>query len=388
MTPGARVSAAIEILDGILGETPAEQALLRWSRNARYAGSSDRRAIRNHVYQALRCLRSYAELGGSKTGRGLMIGYSRAAGLDIEAIFSGDGYAPYRLSPAERQAGNDPASTGSRWNLPDWLVPKFEKSLGSAAENAAIELQKRAPTVVRVNFAKADAKKAASSLSNDGIHSVPIPGVCTALQITGASRNVVASNAYKMGWIELQDSSSQAAMELIHVPEYANVLDYCAGGGGKTLALAARANANWHAHDISMKRMGDINARAARAGANVQILKPGDSGLAAPYDIVICDVPCSGSGAWRRNPQAKWLFDETQLDEFIDRQVGILKAASKLVKNCGLLAYCTCSILTEENERQVKKFMTSERKWDLERDKRWPISPTGDGFYLACLRRI
>ena len=387
MTPGARVSAAIEILDVILAGRAAEQALLRWARRAGYAGSSDRKAIRDHVYQALRCLRSYAELGGSKTGRGLMIGSLRAAGQDVETVFSSDGYAPLRLSPAERRGGHDPASKGAIWNLPDWLVPRFEKSLGSEAENAAIELRNRAPTAVRVNLAKTDAEKAAMSLSRDGINSLPIPGVGTALKIRDVSRSVNASYAYKMGWIELQDSSSQAAMELIHVPECANVLDYCAGGGGKTLALAARANASWHAHDISMKRMGDLDARAMRAGVKVRILKPGAAGLAAPYDIVICDAPCSGSGAWRRNPQAKWLLNETHLDELITQQIAILQSAAKLVKKNGLLAYCTCSVLIEENECQVNKFLKAERQWDMERDRRWPISQAGDGFYIACLRK-
>ena len=331
MTPGARVQAAIEILDRIIGGMPAEQALTGWARRSRFAGSKDRAAVRDHVFQTLRCRRSHACLGGAETGRGLMLGKLRAEGADPDAVFTGQGHAPAPLTVAERQAGRTPASEGERLDLPDWLVPMFHASLGPTAETAARLLQRRAPVTLRVNIRLNSAREAIEILKESGIETSPVESVETALAVQEGGRQITASRAYLEGRVELQDASSQAAMAAIPLPAGARVLDFCAGGGGKVLALAARGEGKWFAHDVDAGRMRDLPDRAARAGVAVTCLGPGTAGREAPFDVVLCDVPCSGSGTWRRSPDAKWRLTPDRLEELVGLQAGILQEASTLV---------------------------------------------------------
>ena len=150
-------------------------------------------------------------------------------------------------------------------------------------------------------------------------------------------------------------------MAALDLPPGARVLDYCAGGGGKTLALAARCEATWFAHDALPRRMADLPARAARAGVEVQLCDTADLAALAPFDVVLCDVPCSGSGTWRRAPEAKWRLTPSDLDAFAARQDAILSDAAGLVAPGGRLIYCTCSILREENEAVIDRFTRSMR---------------------------
>lgn len=167
----------------------------------------------------------------------------------------------------------------------------------------------------------------------------------------------------------------------------ARVLDFCAGGGGKVLALAARHEATWFAHDAAPDRMRDLPARAARAGVKVTQLDQGAVTEAAPFDVVLCDVPCSGSGTWRRTPEAKWALTPERLHALCDTQRNILEHVQALLRPGGLLAYSTCSVLAEENEAQVAGFEAAYPGWTREDTRRWPISDIGDGFYLATLRK-
>jgi len=388
MTPAARVQAAAEILDHILDGEAAERALTGWARQSRFAGSGDRAAIRDHVFQALRCKRSYARLGGAETGRGLMIGMLRAANADLAAVFTGDGHAPPALSPAESAPGGLPPEGGERLDLPDWLLPLFQAALGDGATAAAVALQTRAPVMLRVNTRLKTRSNVIDLLNEDGIQA-DLAGIAgTALRVTGGARRVAGSRAYRDGLVELQDGSSQAAMEALAVPAHSRVLDYCAGGGGKVLALAARAEANWFAHDADATRMSDLPGRMRRAGSNVTILPPGEAGSAAPYALILCDVPCSGSGTWRRTPDAKWRLTPERLRDLCRTQAAILSDAARLVASGGVLAYATCSVLREENEAQIDRFLTVETGWTREFVRRWQVSGEGDGFYLAQLRRV
>lgn len=382
MTPGARVSAAIEVLDRIRAGEPAEKALTNWARGARYAGSKDRAALRDHVFSVLRCWRSCAARGGGADGRALMLGSLRGQGINPDEIFTGEGHAPARLTEAERVAAV-PDSAAAR-DLPDWLWPQFEASLGPTAEAAAAALRLRAPIMLRVNARRATREAALARLAAEGVVAQPVDIAKTALQVLEGERKITTSQCYADGWIELQDGSSQAAMEVLDVPEGARVLDYCAGGGGKALALAARVDGAFFAHDAAPQRMRDLPVRAARAGAEVRLVTQPEGS----FDVVLCDAPCSGSGTWRRNPEAKWALTPTRLTELTEIQRQILSEAASLVAPGGLLAYATCSVLDAENQEVISRFSRDHPEWALQGAQRWPISEAGDGFYLAQLRRV
>ena len=386
MTPGARLQAAAEVLDDILGGVPAEKALTGWARRSRFAGSKDRAAVRDHVFQALRCKRSYACLGGGRTGRALMLGALRAEGRDPAEVFTGQGHAPRELSAEELSAGGAPEAPGDRYDLPDWMIPRFEEALGAQWQAVAEALRYRAPVVLRVNLRKASPEAALDILSEDGVLAVPSVVAEAALVVRDGARRVAGSRAYREGLVELQDGSSQAAMERLAIPSGGRVLDFCAGGGGKTLALAARGEAQWFAHDAAPQRMRDLPERAKRAGVSVTLLRDGVEGT-GPFDLVLCDVPCSGSGTWRRTPDAKWRLTPRDLENLADVQAGILDRAGRLVAPGGRLAYATCSVLREENEAQVEAFVARTPEWRVKTVERWPVSDAGDGFFLAILTR-
>jgi 16S rRNA (cytosine967-C5)-methyltransferase len=188
--------------------------------------------------------------------------------------------------------------------------------------------------------------------------------------------------------VEIQDPASQAVVDALPLEDGIRVLDYCAGGGGKTLAMAGRAKARFHVHDISAQRMKDLPERAARAGVALASISSGGEIPEGAYDLVLCDAPCSGSGAWRRSPEAKWTLTPDRLKELTTIQAGILEDASNLVGPGGTLAYATCSLLTEENDALVANFL--DRHSDFEQSGRLRLTPLdgGDGFFLSVLRRL
>lgn len=382
MTPGARVAAAIEVLDHIRAGMPAEKALTNWARGARYAGSQDRAVLRDHVYGVLRCWRSCAARGGGSDGRALMLGQLRAQGVDPETIFTGDGHAPVPLSAGERVAGM--ATVADMQDLPDWLWSRFEASLGAQAGAAAEALRWRAPIMLRVNARRATRAAAQERLAAEGIVTQPVEIAPSALHVIEGERKINGSRCYAEGWIEPQDGSSQAAMEALEVPDGARVLDFCAGGGGKVLALAARAQGAFFAHDAAPQRMRDLPVRAARAGIEVTcVARP--EGV---FDLVLCDAPCSGSGTWRRTPEAKWALTPERLAGLTQIQAQILREAAPLVAPRGRLAYATCSVLDEENQNVIRNFSSDGREWRICDMQHWPISEQGDGFFLSQLKRV
>ncbi len=386
MTPSARIQAAIVILDAIATGTPAEKALTGWARKSRFAGSGDRAAIRDHVFQALRCRRSYACLGGADTGRGLMIGALRAADMDLSEVFNGQGYGPEPLSEEEAGQNQRAAGEGEEYDLPDWLIPILINALGDDAKVTAQALRQRAPVMLRVNLRATTRAQAIAALAEGGIEAVAHDITPTALIVTHGARRVAGSEAYQQGWVELQDGSSQAAMETLEIAPGIKVLDYCAGGGGKTLALAARAQAKWHAHDADPTRMKDLPERAKRAGIEVEMIE--EAPARAPYDLVLCDAPCSGSGAWRRAPDAKWRLTPERLAELTAMQDQILSDAAKLVGENGRLIYATCSVLAVENQDRIAHFLAASAGWQMDMQQNWPVSDGGDGFYIAHLKRF
>ena len=385
MTPAARISAAISVLDAIRDGLAVEQALTRWGRQSRYAGSKDRAAVRDHVFDVLRQRRTAACLGGGEDGRALMIGLLRHRGIAPDSLFNGDGHPPAALTAEESKARREPVPEADRWNLPDWIMPEFKRSLGPKAEDTALALQERAPVTVRVNTRKVSRTEAAQVLSEQGIDSTPNALSETALTLGTGARRLRQTTAYQDGLVELQDAASQAVVALL--PPADKCLDYCAGGGGKSLAMAAREGRRIHAHDIDPHRMSDLPNRAARAGADIVCVANRGLHDLAPFDLVLCDVPCSGSGAWRRAPDGKWSLTPDRLKDLCQSQDEILDRAAGLVSPDGWLAYATCSVLTCENEDRIAAFVDRNPDWRCVLTRRFDVSSEGDGFFAAHLTR-
>jgi 16S rRNA (cytosine967-C5)-methyltransferase len=376
MTPGARMAAAITVLDAWLAGTPAEKALTTWARGARYAGSGDRAAIRDHIYDVLRRMESCAAAGGGHTGRALMIGLSRQQGLVLEDMFTG-GYAPDPLTEVEKQA---PDMAFDAWvDMPVWLQPALREALGDQAGTVIGQMTRRAPLFLRVNTRKVGVGEVEERLVVDGILTEKMT-LKTALKVTEGARKLRQSQVYLEGLVEIQDLSVQQAVSVISWPATGAILDYCAGGGGKALAIAANFDAVIHVNDANPARMRDLPPRADRAGVT---LHPMDSTRA--YDVVLADVPCSGSGTWRRDPEAKWNLTPDRLAALMALQAEILEAARALVCPGGRLVYMTCSLLRAENEDQVATFLTHNSDWQLMQQTRFLPPDASDGFFLAEL---
>ena len=384
MTPAARVQAAIEVIDDFLTGRSGEMALTAWARRSRYAGSGDRAAVRDHVYDALRHLRSYAACGGGMSGRPIMIAALRKQGVDPQGIFTGDRFAPETLS-AKEQEPNEFTSEAEQFDMPDWLWPIWCQDLADHAEQVADNLRQRAPVFLRVNIVRTTREAALRKLCDEGINTEVHPSVPTALKVIDGARKVAQSDSYKQGLVELQDASSQASVCALTSQIKGLVLDYCAGGGGKALALAAWLGKKVHAHDALASRMKDLPVRARRAQADI-VLKTTDQVQQTKYGLVFCDVPCSGSGAWRRDPSGKWRLDAGQLDNVLKRQFDILSNAADLVAPDGVLLYATCSVLERENGQQIDLFLKQNSHWSLANSQQFLPDSNGDGFYFAILQ--
>lgn len=386
MTPDARVSAAIEILDAVLDGARAETALTRWGRANRFAGSKDRAAIRDHVFDALRQRDSaLGRARGARTGRSLMRGVLHAQGVDLDTIFTDARFAPVPLGADERIF----ETVSTDWvncDIPEWLWPQWCDSLGDQAVEIAQVLQQRAPVFLRVNLLKATVDQACAALTDAGYDVSPHSDVPTALCVSGRTAGLQMSEAYMDGLIELQDAHSQASVTLLDPELSGPILDYCAGGGGKSLALAAWLGGPVHAHDVNPRRMVDLPTRANRA--NAQISTRAKDQFAHEYGVVFCDAPCSGSGSWRRDPEGKWALTQDQLDTLISTQREILSDAAKLVAPDGRLVYATCSVLACENQDQIDWFTAQNPTWRVEVQNQWLPSAHGDGFFASVLTQL
>lgn len=389
MTPAARVQAAIDILDRWLrGADGMDRVLTAWGRQNRYAGSGDRRAIADLVYDALRRKRSAAWVAGGgdgSDGRAILRGLLILQGEDPEAFFTGDRHAPACLGPGEaatRCLANAPR--GIRLDYPDWL----EREAADLGDAALAALRDRAPLDLRVNLLKADRKAALTALAADGITAEPGPLSPTALRVTDGARRLRAGRAWRDGLVEIQDAASQAVADLAGALAGETILDLCAGGGGKTLALAAATGnqARLLAHDIDPARMADLPVRARRAGAAVeQVATAGLPGLHGSCDLVVVDAPCSGSGTWRRNPDSKWRLCPGQIERYCEIQAGLLDQASGLCAPDGRVLYTTCSLFDRENDGQIRGWLGRHPGWTCR--ARLALTPDdgGDGFFAAVL---
>jgi 16S rRNA (cytosine967-C5)-methyltransferase len=376
MTPGARASAATEILADIADrKRPAADALKDWGLAHRFAGSGDRAAIGNLVFDALRRRASSAYAMGNDNPRALvlrtLVSSWGMAPEPVAALADGSRFAPPPLS-AEELAGLNrelPADAPAfiRGDYPEWLDPQFQQAFGAQAAEEGAALATRAPVDLRVNTLKATRDKVLHALRR--FDAVPTPYSPVGVRIaagTGPSRSphVEAEPAHGKGWYEAQDEASQIATLLSGERPKEQVLDLCAGAGGKTLALAAAMEntGQLYAYDSDRMRLRPIFERLKRAGVrNAQVLNPGNAEalaeLEGKMDRVIVDAPCTGSGVWRRRPDAKWRLSPQMLEARLAEQRTVLDQAARLVKPGGRLAYITCSVLPPENRGAVDAFI-------------------------------
>lgn len=376
MTPAARVQAAVEALADIIARRrPAADALKDWGLAHRFAGSGDRANIASLVYDALRRKASSAYLLGEDTPRAHLLGALKTVrGLttdEIAALFSGERHAPEALTEAERErlaaASLDGAPDHVRGDYPEWLAPAFAESFGADAAAAGAALAARAPVDLRVNTLKTTREKALAALAHLNPEPTPFSplGLRIAVKPDGRGPALTAEPAYVKGQVEVQDEASQLAALLSGAAPGQQVLDLCAGAGGKTLALAAMlaGKGQVYATDDDGRRLAPLYARLERSAArNAQIRSPRGAAdpvadLAGRCDLVFIDAPCTGSGAWRRNPDAKWRIRPGALEERMKDQREILTRAATYVKPGGRLVYVTCSVLKAENETQGAAFL-------------------------------
>jgi 16S rRNA (cytosine967-C5)-methyltransferase len=388
VTPAARIQAAIEVLDRYVAETPVEAALTNWARGARYAGSRDRAAVRDLVFAVLRQRLSSAAWGGGQSGRALMIGFLRQDRAPLGELFQGQGHGPAPLTLEEREvlAEKPVLSRADRLDMPEWLLPELDRSLAQDVGPVCDILRKRAPVFLRVNMARATRGEVQGQLAEHGIVASPHTLSPSALVLEGHPRGLAQLAPLADGLAELQDAASQAVVDYLPVREGDRVLDYCAGGGGKSLAVAARG-ADVFANDASWGRMKDIPVRAGRAGVRITLLEAAAIEEHGPFHTILCDVPCSGSGAWRRSPEGKWALTQEKLNDLLRVQGQILTRASTYLKPGGVLAYATCSLLTCENEDQIDAFLKAHEGWKSTCQHRLSPLDGGDGFFTAHLTR-
>ena len=382
MTPAARIAAVIEILESVDGTTrPGDEVVTSYFRSRRYIGSKDRRAIAERVFaiERHRARLDWWTASNDKRAR-VIADLAICDGLQpdsIAQVFSGEKFAPSKLTPdeevlAQRLAGNQldtpdmPLAT--RLEVPDWLAERLQATWGDATIAEMTALNQPASLDLRVNTLKGTRAEAIERLAEDEIVAEAMPLSPIGVRVESRA-NVTASRAYKEGLVEIQDEASQIAALLTGTKADRLTIDLCAGAGGKTLALAAmmKDGGPLIACDNEPKRFSRMESRLKRAGvSNVtrRLIRNLDDAflgtLEARCERVLVDAPCSGAGAWRRNPNARWKLTPARLGQLIGEQRSILAAAARLVKPGGRLIYVTCSVLNEENKAQADLFLDSQ----------------------------
>lgn len=429
MTPAARLSAAFEVLADIAGRRrPAADALKDWGLSHRFAGSKDRSAIASLVFDVLRRRASSAYIMNDDAPRALVLGMLHLMrGHDVDAISalcSGEGHAPSPLTTDERHAllhaHLDDAPLWVQADIPQWTEPLLHAVYGEDMVAQGQALVMRAPVNVRINHLKSTRAKMHEALAH--LHPVDTilspDGMRLPLTPDGRAPALNAEPAFVKGQIEVQDEGSQLVARLCGAHAGQQVLDYCAGGGGKTLFFAAvmENRGQIYATDHDGRRLMPIIPRLERAGVrNVQVRAPKGkqdilSDLTGRCDLVVVDAPCTGSGTWRRNPDAKWRIRESALQQRCEEQDAILHQAAHYVKQGGALAYITCSLFRDENEDRIAQFLSRHHDF-LPRDAEYNARMVGldacvpfasrfgagmrfspktsgtDGFYIAVLTR-
>lgn len=383
MRPGARIVAAAEVLTEVIERhRPTAMALADWGKAHRFAGSGDRNAIGGLVYDALRRRLSIGWAMGGETPLTLAIGAAPAALAmtpeEVAAACDGSEHAPQPLT-AEQLAGLtrdiSDAPEHVRADVPEWLWPSFQKTFGERSVTQGRKLAERAATDLRVNGLKGTQEKVLKALRD--YRAQPTTFSPAGVRIPAAvgpqrTPNLQAEAAYQAGWFEVQDEGSQLAALLAGAGPREQVLDLCAGAGGKTLAMAAgmQNTGQIYAYDEDRTRLKPIFDRLKRAGArNVQVLRAGDrnalEALGNRFDLVLVDAPCTGTGVWRRRPEAKWKLRPESLGLRQREQDEVLAMAARHAKPGGRIVYITCSLLPEENTTSVERFLAAHAEFSV-----------------------
>lgn len=386
MKDGGRIVSAIDVLSDVeRTRRPVHDVLKDWGVAHRFAGSKDRGAIGNLVFDVLRRRSSLAAIMGDASPRALVLAaVVRMWGRSVDALeadFAGDRFAPAPLSDDERQrlvhgAIPEDAPDWVRADVPEWLAASLGRAFGDRLVAEGEALAGRAPVDIRVNTLKTDRERVLPLISHLGAEPCPWSPLGIRLPVGDADvkpGNVAAELSYKRGLFEIQDEGSQLASLIAAEGGGRQAIDLCAGAGGKTLSLAASfANhGQIYAYDSDRRRFGDILDRIDRSGAhNIQIREPRKDGsaladLEGRADLVLVDAPCTGSGTWRRRPDAKWRLAPGALEIRRAEQAGVLDQGAPLVRPGGRMVYVTCSVLPEENEDQIAAFLGRDPSFRL-----------------------
>jgi len=409
MTPTARVQMAIEILEAL--ETtaqPTDRFLKAWFRSRRFAGSGDRRAIAERVFSVQRHHAALAHRMGDDRPRALAIASLLEAGDDVEALFTG-GYGPAPLTDAERAAIAatwGPAPDWVRGEYPEWLESELKRAFGDRLLEEMQAFITRAPTDLRINTLKASRAEVLEALRAQDIAASATPYAPHGIRIAGEAGNLSETALFKSGAFEIQDEAAQIAAALCAATPGMRVLDLAAGAGGKSLALAAAMENKGEiiACDIRGEALAELEKRAARAGVTIiKTVLLDHAQPSGPFDLVLVDAPCSGTGTWRRQPELRWRLTPARLAELTALQDRLLDRAAGLAAPGGRLVYATCSILPVENQDRVAAALARHAGFSLpDLDRSWLVNqPPGlaqdfraspaltgtDGFYCAGLRR-
>ncbi|WP_337187269.1 RsmB/NOP family class I SAM-dependent RNA methyltransferase [Phenylobacterium sp.] len=423
MRDGGRLAAAIEVLDEIeTRRRPVRLALKAWGDAARYAGAKDRAWVSGLVLDVLRRRRSLGWRMGRDGSRAAALAALRFTwGWPVERVAEAADEAPHGPGPLtdderaalESSRDLDEAPASVRGDYPDWLDAAMARAFGDARAQEGAALAERAPVDLRVNTLKTDPARALKAL---GPFDPVVPGLApNAVRIPApdaAARSgaVEAIPQFGKGWFEVQDLGSQIAALAAGEVKGAQVLDLCAGGGGKTLALAA-AMANTgqiYAYDSDARRLADTVRRGERAGVrSLQVRTPLNKdplkGLEGRMDVVFIDAPCTGTGSWRRHPDTKWRLTPEALAKRQADQDAVLDAGATFVKPGGRIVYVTCSVLPDEDEDRVEAFLARAPGFVRRPATADPavtpfLTPAGDlrltprtsdtdGFYVAVLEK-
>ena len=416
MTPAARLQMAIDILETLdKSEQPLDRLLKDWFRVRRFAGSKDRAAIAERVFAVQRHRASFAWRIGSDSPRALALASVLAAAEDPAPLFTGGGYGPVQLSDQELAVIAVPPTADAplsvRGEFPAFLEPELTRAFGSGLLDEMVALQARAPADLRVNTIRRERGEVLAALIAQGFAAAATPFAPNGIRIADASAALGRTAMFESGAFEFQDEAAQIAALLCNARPGQRVLDFAAGAGGKSLALAAamRNEGEIVACDIRQPALQELALRAKRAGASsikthlLSDTNPPDG----EFDIVLLDTPCSGSGTWRRQPELRWRLTPQRLAELVPLQDRLLARAGAHVKPGGRLVYATCSILPRENEERIATFLARNPAFKIVRaDAAWresggenpppglaeffrasPHSTGTDGFFTAILRR-
>ncbi len=411
MTPAARIQAAIDILTE-LGKTdqPADRLIRDFFRARRYAGSKDRAAITERVYDVLRHRQSFAWRMGGESARALVLASVVEEGGDPDLLFTGSTFAPKALDEDEERkvrhkpAGEPPLHVVGEF--PPFLESELKRAFGDGLLRELAALSERAPVDLRANTLKASRDEVLGALRGQGFEAQPAPHAPGGLRLPSGSAGLDRTAAFANGWFEVQDEAAQIAALLAGAKPGMRVLDLAAGAGGKTLALAAVMHNEGEivACDPRISALKQLKLRAARAGVTCVQIEKEPQGA---FDLVFLDAPCSGSGTWRRQPELRWKIGPKILAERIAAQDALLDQAARLVKPGGRLVYATCSILPPENQERVAAFRERHPGFSVLRaDAAWrestgaepppgvsefftasPYATGTDGFFAALLVR-